>query len=209
MISKKKKTSIRKFKNKYGGNGRLPVYNESYKDAVDLYNHLDKQLNDIRDTLYLNNRNSDTSNNNILEAVEQSLTKQMDNIKITHPDAYKYITDLIILKYSEEKNKNTELRKKNRENSNWSRGTLSNFFAEYQDRKFANGYFYLNASAIRNKFSSLNSVSRVELISNIKKLDERAFHLLQLIIQKKDTRADYSELLTILDNNEVLYYMFE
>ena len=46
----------------------MPVYNESYKDDIDLYNRLETQLNNIRDTLYLNNRNSETSNNTILEA---------------------------------------------------------------------------------------------------------------------------------------------
>ena len=98
---------------------------------------------------------------------------------------------------------------KNRENTNWARNIISNFFAEYQDRKFSNGYFYLESSEIRNKFSNLNPVNRAELISNIKKLDINLFHLLQLIIQKKDTRDTYSELMTILYNNEVLYYMFQ
>jgi hypothetical protein len=208
MISKKK-TIIRKSKKIYAGASGLPVYNESYKDAIDLYNHLETKLNEIRDTLYINNRNSETVYNTILEETEKSLTTQMDNIKITNPEAYKYITDLIIYKHYENQYKNKELKIKNRENTNWNRNIISNFFAEYQDRKFANGYFYLESSQIRNKFSNLNPVSRVELISNIKKLDERLFHLLQLIIQKKDTRIIYSELLTILDNNEVLYYIFQ
>lgn len=204
-----KKRTISKSKKKYGGLREMPVYNESYKDAIDLYNKLESQLNNIRDTLYLNNRNSETSNNTILEATEKSLITQMDNIKITNPEAHKYITDLIIYKHYENQNKNRELKIKNRENTNWARNVISNFFAEYQDRKFSNGYFYLESSEIRNKFSNLNPISRVDLISNIKKLDERVFHLLQLIIQKKDTRDTYSNLMTILDNNEVLYYMFE
>lgn len=208
-MNSKKRTTIRKSKKKYGGLHEMPVYNESYKDAIDLYNGLETQLNNVRDTIYLNNRNSETSNNTILEATEKSLTTQMDNIKITNPEAHKYITDLIIYKHYENQNKNRELKIKNRENTNWARNIVSNFFAEYQDRKFADGYFYLESSEIRNKFSNLNPVSRVDLISNIKKLDERVFHLLQLIIQKKDTRDTYSNLMTILDNNEVLYYMFQ
>ncbi len=116
---------------------------------------------------------------------------------------------MIIYNYYESQRENNLLKIKNRENKNWDRKIISNFFAEYQDRKFSNGYFYLNNIELRNKFSNLNTLLRVDLISNIKKLDQRLFHLLQLIIQKKDTRATYSELLNILDNNEVLYYLFE
>jgi hypothetical protein len=208
-MTSKKKTTNRKSKKKYGGAGGLPVYSESYNDAVHLYNQLETQLNNVRDTIYLNNRNSETSNNIILEATEKSLITQMDNIKITNPEAYKYIMDLILYKHYQNQYKNNELKIKNRENTKWDRNIISNFFAEYQDRKFANGYFYLESSQILNKFSNLNPVSRVELISNIKKLDMNLFRLLQLIIQKKDTRDNYTELLTILDNNEVLYNIFQ
>jgi hypothetical protein len=208
MISKKRGT-ILKSKKKYGGNGGPPVYNESYKETIDFYNMLETQLNDIRDRIYINNRDLQFSNNIVLEAEKESLITQMNNIKITHPEAYKYITDLILYKYYETEKMNKQLKIKNRENTNWSRSIVSNFFAEYQDRKFANGYFYLEGIELRNKFANLNPVNRPELIKNIKNLDSRALYLLQLIIQQKETRADYTELLTILDNNQVLIYLFE
>lgn len=208
MISKKRGT-ILKSKKKYGGTGGPPVYDESYKETIDFYNMLETKLNDVRDRIYINNRDLQFSNNIVLEAEKESLIKHMDNIKITHPEDHKYITDLIIYKYYENEKINKQLKIKNRENTNWSRSIVSNFFAEYQDRKFANGYFYLEGVELRNKFANLNPVNRQELIKNINNLDSRALYLLQLIIQKKDTRADYSELLTILDNNQVMFYIFE
>lgn len=209
MISKIKKKRNTKSKKKYGGAGGPPVYNESYKDTIDLYNTLETRLNEIRDKIYMNDRDLLSRNNTVLEAEEESIKTLLDEIKQTKPEAYKYINDLIIYNYNENKRQNNLLKIKNRENTKWDRNIVSKFFAEYQDRKFANGYFYLNNIELRNKFSNLNSIKRFDLISNIKKLDEQVFHLLQLIIQKKDTRASYSELLNILDNNEVLYYAFE
>jgi hypothetical protein len=221
MISKKKRT-IFKSKKKYGGTKKSyifdelyrftrepPVYNESYRDSIDFYNRLETQLNQIRDAIYINNRDSEISNNSVLEANKESLIAQMDNIKITNPEAYKYIDDLIIYKYYENQEKRKETQMKNRENTNWDRNIVSNFFAEYQDRKFANGFFYLDGKELKNKFSNLNPVNRQELISNIKKLDMRLFHLLQLIIQKRETRDNYIELLNILDDNQVLQYAFQ
>jgi hypothetical protein len=209
MISKIKKKRNTKSKKKDGGAGGPPVYNESYKDTIDLYNTLETRLNEVRDKIYMNDRDLLSRNNTVLEAEEESIKTLLDEIKQTKPEAYKYINDLIIYNYNENKRQNNLLKIKNRENTKWDRNIVSKFFAEYQDRKFANGYFYLNNIELRNKFSNLNTLLRVDLISNIKKLDQRLFHLLQLIIQKKDTRASYSELLNILDNNEVLYYAFE
>jgi len=194
---------------KYGGIGEPPVYNESYKDTIDLHNMLETQLNQVLDTIYINNRDSQISNNIVLEANKKSLIAQMNNIEITNPEAYEYIKKLIIYKHYESREKKKELQTRNLENTNWNRSIIANFFAEYRDYKFSNGYFYLDCVELRNKFSNLDPVSRPELIANIKKLDMRLFHLLQLIIQKKDTRADCNELLTILDDNRVLYSMFE
>jgi len=209
MISKIRKKRHTKSRKKYGAAGGPPVYNESYKDTIDLYNTLETRLNEVRDKIYINHRDLLSGNNTELEVEEESIKTLMNNIKQTKPEAYKYINDLIIYKYNENKSQNNLLKIKNRANTNWDKRIVSHFFAEYQDRKFSDGYFYLNNIELRNKFSRLDAIKRVDLISNIKKMDENVFHLLQLIIQKKDTRAVYTELLNILDNNEVLYYAFE
>ena len=113
----------------------------------------------IRNKIYLNNRDLLSSYNSVLEQKEKSLITQLDNIKLMYPDAYNYITDLRIYNYNQKITKELQINNRN---------VISNFFAEYQHRKFVNGYFYLDAAELRNTFSNLNITKRVNLISNIR-----------------------------------------
>lgn len=157
------------------------------------------QLDTVKDRIYVNSRDSLISGNIALDKEEKSIITQIGEIERIHPDVYKYILDLIIKKhkYDTERNKEDSL------NTTWNKDLVHAFFVEYEHIKFSDGYFYQDANKLRTKFDKFPINDRPALLSNIKKLDMRLFHLLQLIIRKQETRKDYIEFMHILYNNRI------